>query len=162
MIPKLFNAVMDVLAERIEPNNESSENYGIKLFADDVQLTTNSRLALQQNLDTEFTWATETEMTWIVRKCSIIQPENEQVPLKMGTEPIQVVESEAYLGVTITRQDITHKLLRKRVREAWVRLGMLKRIGLNTKMFGPGLSRTINLTFICLMFDYCCHFVIIE
>ena len=55
---------MDVLAERIEPNNERSENYGIILFVDDVQLTAKSRLALQLNIDTAFTWDTETEMTW--------------------------------------------------------------------------------------------------
>ena len=85
MIPMLFNVFMDVLAERIEPNNEGTDNSRIILFADDVQLTAKSRLALQQNLDTAFTWATETEMTWNVGKCSILLPEHGQVPLRMGT-----------------------------------------------------------------------------
>ena len=83
MSPTLFNIFMDALAERIEPNNVGTENSGIDLFADDVQLTAKSRLALQHNLDTAFTWATETEMTWNVRKCSTILPENDQAPLRM-------------------------------------------------------------------------------
>ena len=115
MSPTLFNVFMDVFAERIEPSDRDTENSGIILFADDVQLTAKSRLTLQQNLDTAFTWAIESEMKWNVRKCSTLLPEHDQEPLRMGTEPIQTVESETYLGVTITRQGITDKLLRERV-----------------------------------------------
>ena len=114
--PTLFDIFTDVLAERIEPNNESAENSGIILFIDDVQLTAKSRLGLQQKLNTALLWATETEMTSNVHKCSTIQSMIGKVPLRMGTEPIQVVESETYLGVTITRQGITDKLLRERVK----------------------------------------------
>ena len=49
MIPTLFNIFMDVLAERIEPNNKSDENSGIILFVEEAQLTAKSRIALQRN-----------------------------------------------------------------------------------------------------------------
>ena len=55
MSPTLFNIFVGVLAERIEPKNESAENSGFILFADDAQLTTKSRLALQKNFNTAFT-----------------------------------------------------------------------------------------------------------
>ena len=148
MIPTLFSIFMDVLAERIESNSECAENSGIILFANDAQLTAKSQLALEQNLDTAFTWATETEMTWNDWKCFPIQPENDQVFLKMGTEPIQVVESETNLGVTITREDITYMLLRERTQKTYVRLEIQKRIGLNAKGFGPRMSRSMYFTFI--------------
>ena len=48
MVPTLFNIFMDVLAERIEPNNESAENSGIILFTDDVQLTAKSRIGYNE------------------------------------------------------------------------------------------------------------------
>ena len=118
MSPTLSDIFIDVLAERIEPKKESAENSGIIVFAVDVQPTAKSRLALKQYFDTAFTWDTETEMTWNVRKCSTIQPEHVQVSLKMGMEPIQVVESETYFGNTIRRQGITDKLLRERVQKA--------------------------------------------
>ena len=101
-------------------------------------------------------------MTWNVRKRSTIQLENDQVPLKMGMEPIQVIESETYLRFTITRQGITDKLLREGVQKARKRLDMLKRVGLNAKGFGPRLSRNMYLTFIRPMFEYSCHLVRIE
>ena len=162
MSPTLFNVFMDVLAECIEPSNEGAENSGIILFADDVQLTAKTRLALEQNLDTAFTWATETEMTSNVRKRSTLLPEHDQEPLRMGTELIQTVELENYLVVTITRQGITDKLLRERVQKARERLEMLKRLGLNAKAFEPKLSRNMYLTFIRAMFEYCCHLVRIK
>ena len=46
--PTLSNIFIDLLAERIEPNNGSAENTGIILFADDVQFTAKFWLALQQ------------------------------------------------------------------------------------------------------------------
>ena len=61
MSPTVLKVFMYVLAERIEPNNEGTENCGIILFADEVQIAARSRLALQQNLDTAFTCATETK-----------------------------------------------------------------------------------------------------
>ena len=66
MSPTLYNVLVDIIAERIKPNNEISESSGIILFADYVQFTAKSRLLLQINLYTAFTWATETEMT---KKC---------------------------------------------------------------------------------------------
>ena len=101
-------------------------------------------------------------MAWKVWKCSAIQPENDQVPLKMGTELIQVVESETNLGVTVTREGITDKLLRERIQKAYVRLETLKRIGLIAKGFRPRMSRSMYLTFIHPMFEYCWSLVRIE
>ena len=65
-------------------------------------------------------------MTWNARKCSTIQPKNDLFILRIGAEPIQLVDSETYLGITITRQGITDKILLERVQKPGVRLEMLK------------------------------------
>ena len=101
-------------------------------------------------------------MTWNVRKCSTLLLEHDQVPLQTGTEPIQVVGSETYLGVAMTRKVTADKLLSERVQKACARLEMIKRTGLNAKGFGTKLSRNIYLRFIRAMFEYCCHLVRIK
>ena len=90
--------------------------------------------------------------------CGITAPQT----FTMGNECMRVGESETYLGVTLTKDGPTGKLLRDRVKSARARLEMLKRIGLNAKGFGPRISRSMYLTFIRPMFEYCCHLVPIK
>ena len=61
----------------------------------------------------------------------------------MSSEPIQVVESEAYLGVTISRNVIADKFLRERVQKTYVRLQTMKSIGLDAKGFGRRLRKNV-------------------
>ena len=160
--PTLFNIFMDVLAEKIEPNDSNDADSAIILFADDGQLRSKYRLSLQRGLDQAHKWAMHSDMTWNVRKCSTIQPTEDDSAFNMGHEPLKVGAGETYLGVTITRDGLTDALLKHRVKCARARLEMLKRIGLNAKGFGPKISRSMYLTFVMPMIEYCSHLVRIE
>ena len=149
--PTLFNVFMDVLAEKIAPVKPESDDSDIILFADDVQLRAKYRISIQRDLDIAATWASQFDMTWNVRT---VQPSADPAPLSMGDEPIKVTDSETYLGVTITREGITDKLLSERVEKERARLETMKRIGLNAKGFGLKLSRSMYITFIRPMFEY--------
>ena len=162
MSPTLFSIFMDILAEKVEPPDTSEADSAIILFAEDVQLRARYRLSLQRDLGKAYTWAQNSDMTWNVSKCSTLQPEEDTVPLRMVHEQMKVSKAETYLGVTITRDRLTDALLKERVKSARAPLEMLKGIGLNAKGFGSKISRSMYLTFIRPMFEYCSHLVRVQ
>ena len=160
--PTLFNIFMDVLSEKIEPNDSYHACSAVILFADHVQPREKYRFSLQRDLKNADTWSRHSDMTWNVRKSPTIQTKEENAAFNMGREPVKVGASETYLGTTITTDGLTDALLKDRVKISRARLEMLKRIGLNAKKFGPKISCSMYLIFVRLMFEYYSDLVRIE
>jgi hypothetical protein len=148
---------MDVLAEALENADQERDEGRATFFADDVQLRARNRESLAKMLKVCEEWADQNDMKWSTKKCSTIHPEEDQQPFTFCDSTLSVVRKADYLGVTLTEQGIRDDNLLDRVRNARGRLEMLKRIGMNAKAFGPMLCKSLYITFVRSMHEYCSH-----
>ena len=83
--PPLFNLQMDTFVEKIDEaksrwavdNDQPESKVEVTTFPDDAQLHSDSRKVLQAALNVCTEWAKETKAIWNVKKCHVLEPEEE-------------------------------------------------------------------------------------
>ena len=119
--PSVYNLFMDTFDEMLRQAS-SSERDALLLFADDVQLRSESPEGLQMLLEKAKTWAKQFDMTWSTSKCKIISNCAEYRTFRLANTQLQHAKEAEYLVVSISSEGITPTKLFQRIRTAIRRL----------------------------------------
>lgn len=117
-------------------NDKAQTSTGdVGVFADNAKLQTNSPEALRKMLDVSMKWGYENGMTWSIRKCPILEPENRAIIASyvLAGSIVDVDESATYLGVTLRHNTTALDSNVGRVKAARKRLNLLRAVGFHRK-----------------------------
>lgn len=106
--PELYNLFMDTFLTTMHDVAQHNIFPPVSCYADDVLLLARSASELQHLLDHATSWATQSGMSWNIKKCSILIPRPMNLstdiypPFKLHNQEIKCKFEAQYLGIPLT------------------------------------------------------------
>lgn len=159
--PLLYSVFIDDIVDDInqlklkDAMSLGGRPYRILLYADDIVLMANSRLALQRMLDTCERHAALNRYRFNVPKCAVLS-NVEHDPVRLHDQEMPKTEEFVYLGCTFREDGIDWDAHAKRLStKATAAAASLAGAGLSARNVGLSTALTLYGTFVRPIIEYC-------